>query len=55
MIPHVFQIMVLLLLAGLAATAEKQKPVVILEGDMVVGRCIGVHDGDSMVSATYVL
>ena len=32
-----------------AATAtDKQKPLVIPGGDTVVGRCVGVHDGNSM-------
>jgi endonuclease YncB( thermonuclease family) len=38
----------LALAAAPAGAAEKQKPVVIPEGDTVVGRCVGVHDGDSM-------
>ena len=37
-----------LLLAAHANAAEKQKPTVIPDGDTVVGRCVGVHDGDSM-------
>ena len=42
-------IAILIALAATSATAaEKQKPVVIPEGDTVIGRCVGVHDGDSM-------
>ena len=37
-----------LFLAAHANAAEKQKPTVIPDGDTVVGRCVGVHDGDSM-------
>ena len=40
--------LVAVLAALSAVAAEKQKPVVIPEGDTVVGRCVGVHDGDSM-------
>jgi endonuclease YncB( thermonuclease family) len=39
---------IIALAAATAIAADKQKPIVIPEGQTVTAKCIGVHDGDSM-------